>query len=147
MSPEVFALLQRIHGHLALLGLAVLLHPVLTLGRKGMTRGMRWSLVAAGVLVAGPFAMGWWLYPTYREAIKPSLVREHTTLALAFESKEHLALMCLSLTLSGVSIALLGGREPRARRLARVLLALAWLTGVTTAVLGLWVAGGAHPAW
>lgn len=148
MTPSLFALLERAHGHLGWLGLAVLLHPVLTLGRRGaVTRGMRWSAGLAAALIAAPYALGWAIYPTYRAHIKPGLVRETVSVALAFETKEHLALFTLALTLSGVAALWAGGRSPEGRRAARVLLTAAWLCGVAVGALGIFVASVAHPAW
>ena len=147
LTPEAFALLQRIHGHIAVLGLAVLLHPVLTLRRPVITRGTRWSLGLAAALVTTSTALGWWLYPDYRRGVKPGLVRENLAWAMAFETKEHLALFCLALTLSGTGALLFGSRTPATRRLARVALGLAFLCGATTAALGVGVAAVGSPAW
>lgn len=148
MSPGLYALLERLHGHVGVLGLAVLLHPVLTLRwRRGLSRGQRWSVGLAAALIAAPFASGWWLYPTYRAHVKPGLVRDATQLAWAFERKEHLAFFTLALTLGGAAALLADGRSPEGRRLAHVLLTLAWLCGASTAALGVLVASAAAPAW
>ncbi len=139
MSPQLFALLERIHGHAAVLGLAVLLHPVITLARgRPLGRGGRWSAGLAGALIALPSVGGWLLYPHYRGHIKPSLIADNLPVALAFESKEHLAFVCLCLTLSGVAVAL--GAPRHARRVGLPLLAGAWVCGVVTGGLGLFVA-------
>ena len=77
MSPQLFALLERLHGHTAVLGLAVLLHPVITLARgRVLGKGGRWSAALAALLIALPSVAGWLLYPHYREQIKPVLVAE-----------------------------------------------------------------------
>ncbi len=148
MSPELYALLERVHGHLAVLGLAVLLHPVLSLGRgRGLGRGLRWSAGLAAVLITVPAALGAWLYPTYRSQVKPGLLRDRLEVASVFESKEHLAFFTVMLTLAGVGALFLGGGEPRTRRVARALLAAAWVCGLCTGLMGIYVAGGAHPGW
>ena len=139
MSPQLFALLERLHGHTAVLGLAVLLHTVITLARgRVLGKGGRWSAALAALLIALPSVAGWLLYPHYREQIKPVLVAENLSVALAFESKEHLAFACLCLTLSGVAVALAAPQH--GPRVALPLLASAWICGVVTGGLGVFVA-------
>ena len=147
LAPEAFALLQRVHGHIALLGLAVLFHPVLTLGRRALTRGTRWTLHLAVALVTASTALGWWLYPAYRSGVKPRLIHEHPGWALAFETKEHLALFCLVLTWAGVGALLRSGASAAVRRASRVALSLAFLCGIAAAALGIGVAAVGSPAW
>lgn len=142
----LYTVLQHVHGHLAVLGLAVLLHPVLRLGKRPLTRGTRWTLAATLALVCLTYAGGWLAYPTYRHAVKPGLVADHRGWALAFESKEHLAWFCLALTTAGVGLAWTS-RTPVHRRAAQVLLGLAWLAGAVVVALGVGVAATAHPAW
>jgi hypothetical protein len=145
-DPVDFALWQRIHGHLAVLGLAVLLHPVITLGRRRiLTRGAWWSVIAAAGLLTTSFTLGWWLYPTYRARVKPALYAEHPEVMLRFETKEHLAWLTISLVVAGTLALWRGGEE--ARDPARHLFAAAWLTGVITAGLGVYVAASASPGW
>lgn len=147
MSPELWALTERAHGHLALLGLALLLHPVLTLRRPGLTaRTLLTAELAAGMLTVA-FLIGWWLYPTYREEVKPELLAAMPSVAARFETKEHLAAMCTALALAGAGALRLAGDRPDVRRTARALLLAAWGCGVIAGLLGLHVAGGAHPAW
>jgi hypothetical protein len=139
MSPQLFALLERLHGHAAVLGLAVLLHPVITLARgRVLGKGGRWSAALAALLIAVPSVAGWLLYPHYREQVKPALIAENLSVALAFESKEHLAFACLCLTLSGVAVALVAPQH--GRRVALPLLASAWICGLVTGGLGIFVA-------
>lgn len=145
-DPVEFALWQRVHGHLAVLGLAVLLHPVITLARRRLlTRGLWWSVIAAVGLLCSSFALGWWLYPTYRAKVKPGLYADHPEVMLRFESKEHLAWFTVSLVVAGA--LMLGSGREGAREPARHLLAAAWLTGVITAALGVHVAASAGPGW
>lgn len=146
LSLAVYTVAQRVHGHLAVLGLAVLLHPVLTLGRRGVTRGTRWTLGAALALVTVTYGGGWLAYPTYRASVKPGLVADHRGWALAFESKEHLAVFCVALTWAG-ALAAWRATTPTLRRAAQVTLGLAWLAGLLVVVLGVGVASVAHPAW
>ncbi len=148
MSPETFALLERLHGHLAVLGLALLVHPLVSLRRRpGLSSRTRLTAELAALLLAIPTALGLWLYPTYRQQVKPGLVQEHLPLALGFETKEHLAVACVALVLGGTAMLRLAGRRADARAAAWWLLAAGWLCGVLTAGLGVWIASGASPGW
>jgi hypothetical protein len=142
MSPADFFLFERLHGHLAVLGLAVLAHPIVSLGRPGLSRGTRLSALIAAALLSLSFASGLWIYPPYRALVKPELVRVALPLALRFESKEHLAAICLALALGGVGVLFAAGRHPTGRRAARVLFLLSFLVGLLTGALGVFVAAG-----
>ena len=148
MSPEVYGLLERVHGHLAVLALALLLHPVITLRtRTGLARWtVRSAWMAAGLLLV-PFALGWWLYPTYREQVKPGLRADLPSLMVGFELKEHLAFYAMALAVGGAAALHWGGRHPAGRSAAWWLLASAWVCGLGAGLLGVWVAGGAQPGW
>ena len=143
MSPEQYALLARLHGHLGWLGLAVLLHPILLLRRGPRSRLGLLTAWMALALITAPYAAGLWLYPTYRTAVKPDLLAASHTAAQAFETKEHLAFFVVMLTASGVASALLRGPIP----LTRALLISAWGCGVIVGGLGILIASTAHPAW
>jgi hypothetical protein len=141
MTPLLYAGLERAHGILAVLGLAVLLHPVMTLRRAEIrSRWTQWSAdLGAGLLLA-PFVIGWQIYPSYRQHIKPRLWLEHHETALRFESKEHLALLATSLAVSG-ALTLRASQGHRALiQLAHALLVTAWGCGAVTAMLGIHVA-------
>ena len=147
-NPYLYALAERVHGHLGWLGLAVLLHPVISLRvRKGISRGTRLSAILAAILMVLPYGLGWWIYPTYRERVKPALLQESIPWVLAFEAKEHLAFMAVALTIGGTGALLLDGRAAQTRSAAWSLLTLGWLCGVATGVLGVLIAARAHPAW
>jgi hypothetical protein len=148
MESTVFALLERVHGHLALLGLAVLVHPLLSLGhRQGLRRGTFLTVVAGLGLLVPAFALGLGLYPTWRTQVKPLLVDRAPWVAQAFELKEHLAWFALILAVSGLGVLVSAGRLGQARGLARILLGGALVCGLCTAGLGLWIGGMAWPAW
>ena len=141
MSPSFFALVERIHGHLAVLGLAVLLHPVITLRRAKPPS--RWTQLTADLgagLLVFPFFIGWPIYPSYRQHIKPTLWFEQPEVALRFESKEHLAALATALAVSG-ALTLRAGKASQALvKIAHALLLTAWGCGVVTALLGIHVA-------
>jgi hypothetical protein len=144
VSGGLFALLERLHGHLGVLALALLLHPVITLRRRGLTLWGRRTADLAAAMLAATFAGGWWLYPSYRESVKPALLADLPGIALRFESKEHLALFAAVLAIAGA--AALRGKGP-ALRLAWWLLLSGWVCGVLAAALGVVVAAYGAPAW
>ncbi len=144
-SAHLYAILARVHGHVAVLGLAVLLHPVVTLWRrKGLPPGTVLSARIAAAFLVIQYGLGWFLYPSYRHDVKPALVAHAIPVALTFETKEHLALMAVALTLGGVGVLQAAGGTVSGRGAARALLLAAWLCGVTVAVLGVTVASFAH---
>lgn len=148
MSPETYALLERVHGHVALLGLALLLHPVITL-RTRSSLNWRTHLTAelGAALLAAPFALGWAIYPVYRAEVKPGLYGRAPAWMAAFESKEHLAAMALCLAIGGALTLRLAGRTPSGRTAAWWLLAVGWSLGAVTGALGVAVASVAAPGW
>ncbi|MEL6346636.1 MAG: hypothetical protein AAFV53_26220 [Myxococcota bacterium] len=147
-NPYWYALLERLHGHLGWLGLAVLLHPVITLGKNPPPRrSTRLSVWLAAALMLAPYGVGWAIYPTYRSRVKPGLMREALPWAMAFETKEHLAFMAVALAVSGALTLAFAGNTEGGRRSARALLAAAWLCGLAVGILGLLIASRAHPAW
>lgn len=148
MNGTDFALLERLHGHLGWLALALLLHPVITLKRrKGLPVWTRRSAVLAATFLFVPFAMGWAIYPGYRRFIKLDLLRQHPQVAMAFETKEHLAAMALCFAIGGAVALQVGGRSQRGRDAAWTMLVLAWLCGTATGIIGVVVASIAHPAF
>jgi hypothetical protein len=148
VTPSGYALWVRVHGHLAVLGLALLLHPVITLARRrAATTWTRRSAWLAAALLAIPYGLGWWLYPTYRTRVKSRLIAAHDPIWLRFESKEHLALLTIALAISGAVALHAAGTSPEGRRTAAALLLAAFLCGITTAILGVAVSATAHPGW
>lgn len=142
MSEYLYHIATRLHGMIAALGLAILLHPILTLRkpRKHLSRGNRWSLWLAIVLISVQYAIGLWLYPSYRSDIKPTLIAESIELALLFESKEHLAFLCLCCVWGGGLAVLKEGGQ----RAGWALLVGGFALGVMVSAFGVLVA--AHPA-
>lgn len=130
MTRALYALLVPLHGMLGALTLALLVHPVVFLGRSA-ARARRVALAAAALVVTQN-ALGWALYPSYRAAIKPRLQVEAPAAALVFETKEHLAFFCLVLSIGGAALLQVGG-DPK---VARMLLALALILGLVAAALG-----------
>lgn len=148
MTPELYAFLARLHGHLALLGLALLVHPIITIRRRPtVTPVTMFTADLAAVLLGGPFALGLLLYPAYRAKVKPSLWLGHPGAVLRFETKEHLAAMSIALVIGGALALRFGGRHPAGKDAAWMMLLCGWALGVVAALTGLWVAGRAHAAW
>jgi len=132
--------MERVHGHIAVLGLAVLLHPVISLPkRKKNSRGMRWTLGLSAGIMTFAFVMGLWIYPDYRSLIKPELIADNMVMALLFESKEHLAFISVIAVCGGCALAW-RSTSPGSRKIAWVLLLCGWLIGVLVACLGIAVA-------
>lgn len=147
-GPQLYTLVTTLHGLVGVLALALLLHPVITLGRRPRpTWGTRFTADLAALLLVAVFAVGWWTYPTYRRKVKPPLLIEDHPAWLWFESKEHLAAMATVLAVSGAATLRWGGSQPAGRRTSRALLFGAFLTGLTAAVLGVLVRAVAQPGW
>lgn len=135
-------LLEAIHGHVGVLAMAALLHPPLLLwSGKPLSRNARISLAASLALVALAFALGLWIYPEYREQVKPELFRSHVREGLLFETKEHLAWIAL-VTATGAGLAGLVAppRAAQVRRIAARVFLGAALACVLTVALGTWIA-------
>lgn len=148
MTPGGYALLHTLHGHLAILGLALLLHPVITLRRRQhlATATVRTADLGALLLLI-PWILGLVLYPSYRAQIKPALWAAHPAAVWRFETKEHLAAVSMALILGGALTLRSSGRLPQGRRAAATLLLWGWILGVCAALLGAYVRTHAHPGW
>ena len=148
MDAHLFGFLERVHGHLAVLGLVVLIHPVISLRRPGHLRRGTWWTVGVGVALLVPAAaLGLGLYPSWRAQVKPELVQHALGVALAFEVKEHLAWFSVVCAAAGLGVLLTSGSLSGGRSLARWLLGAAVSCGAIAAGLGIWIAGAAWPAW
>lgn len=74
-GSQLYTLVTTLHGLVGALALALLLHPVITLGRRRtVTWGTRFTAELAAGLLGLVFAVGWWTYPTYRENVKTGLL-------------------------------------------------------------------------
>ncbi|HZO16380.1 MAG TPA: hypothetical protein VFB62_24065 [Polyangiaceae bacterium] len=116
MSLRLF---ETIHGHFGVLAAAALLHPAILL-RKGkpLTRGMQLAVVLSTTAVVLAFATGLWIYPSYRDFVRPSLFRASARAGFLFETKEHLAFAVMALSIGACACVLLAPREARALRKA-----------------------------
>jgi phage shock protein PspC (stress-responsive transcriptional regulator) len=154
MPASVYTLVTHLHGHLAWLALAVLLHPIVWLrpGRRIVPR-VRWTARVGTALLVTVYAIGWWVYPEYRANVKPGLVFEgglpgpDLWAAYLFESKEHLAVVAVSLAAAGLALLEGASELPSARLAVRVLFGGAVVVTLVVAVLAHLVAMTAHPGW
>ena len=77
MSGSTYAWIVSLHGHTALLGLALLMHPVITLRRRnGISKWVMFTADLGALLLLLPYLVGWLIYPTYRRFVKPVMWME-----------------------------------------------------------------------
>ncbi len=148
----IWLVLEKIHGHLALLAIAACLHPPMALRKaRRPSWATRMSGYAASAMLSASIAAGWFIYPEYRLQIRQHLYATNRALAVSFEVKEHLGTFALFLVLAGAGLLFLstkpGGPQLRAAT-GRVYLAAAILAAIS-ATLGVAIAsyaGFAYPA-
>ena len=135
-------LLETIHGHFGVLAAAALLHPAILLRRgKALTRGMRWAVGLSTLAVVSAFGSGLWIYPGYRDYLRPALFRASARAGFLFETKEHLAFAVVALSLGACAAALLAPREADAlRKAAAASYVAAAVLCIVTVCLGSYIA-------
>lgn len=147
-GSQLYALVTSAHGLVAVLALALVLHPVITLRRRpGLSWGTRFTAELSAGLLTAVFAVGWWTYPTYRARVKPGLIEAKHPAWLWFEGKEHLAAMAVALVVAGALTLRVAGRRDDARRAAWALLLAGWCCGAGAAILGVMTRAVAQPGW
>ncbi len=140
----VLRLLERLHGHLAWLAVAGLLHPALLLRNPRRRAPLAVGLTTGLVAVAA--SLGAWVYPEYRARLKQHLFLEAPRLGWMFERKEHLAVGVVAFALVGCVAHLAvpwcepGDTRLVVARLAQRAFAVAFALGVAVGVLGVAVA-------
>ncbi len=136
-------LLEKLHGHLSVLAVVALAHPWLLSRRaRRLTPGARRGAIAAALLILGANALGWILYPPFRETVRLRLYAAGDHLGVLFELKEHLAVAVLALALAAGAMAWRArGEAARTLRpaVAHVTL-IAFGLGVLVAALGVYLA-------
>lgn len=139
MNP--LALWTAIHGYLGVLAAAALLHPAILLRRGSpLSRGGRWSVGLTALVTTLGFSLGIFLYGSYRAEVKRPLFTESIRAGLLFETKEHIAVGVVALTLGAALAALYAPRDARTiRRVAALLFVFAALACIATASLGSYV--------
>ncbi len=117
---DAFALLRSAHGFVGVLAAAALTHPALA--RVPNPR----NALPASLIVTLAFGGGVFIYGDYRAGPKRVLLGEAFALAQAFEVKEHLAFVAISLAIGGAGL-LRAGEPALARTCYRWAAALAWV--------------------
>ncbi len=136
-------LLEMVIGHLALLATGVCLHRCFALSKaRGPSRATRLSGYAGTALVVATSALGWIIYPPYRELVKLDLYAHARPVGVLFEVKEHLAWYALALAVAGgVCMALSGGEAgPRLRPAIRASYTAAAVLLLACGVMGVYIA-------
>lgn len=135
-------LLQKIHGHLALLGVALCFHPYFALRRA--RRPSRWTQLSGylgTLLVALTTGTGWWIYPAYREQVKLDLYRYTPAVGNWFEVKEHIGWYAFALSLAAAAMMHVAAR-PGGMHLRLPVGQVYALTGILVLLvgaLGIWI--------
>jgi len=105
LAMNLVLLLEKVHGHIGVLVIALALHPWFSLRRTVRpSASARIAGYAASALIVVTNLVGWIVYPSYREDIKPRLYAESELLGNLFEFKEHLAWFCLCLAVVGAGL-------------------------------------------
>ena len=141
-NVTVLRLFETVHGHLAVLAVAVLLHPAWLLRRgQRLSRGQAVAVAATVLLVVLAFASGLFVYGDYRSLVRAGLFRASSSAGLLFETKEHLAYGVVATTLGAATCAFLAPRDGKElRRAAATLFAIAAALCLATVALGSYVA-------
>jgi hypothetical protein len=145
MTPWGYTLWTSVHGMLAGLAWVLLLHPIVFLRRGGPARrAAQRTAVAAAALLSAVFALGSWVYPTYRGEVKPLLVHTDAAAWVWFERKEHLAVLALAAAFVGAAWLVVVPERPA---WGRRLLLVSWMLVTGVVGLGLGVGAAVHPGW
>jgi hypothetical protein len=135
-------LAEAIHGHVGILAMAALFHPALILwSGKPLSRNGKYALAASLTLVTLAFVLGLYIYPAYREQVKPELFATDVRAGLLFETKEHLAWIALVGALgAGITGLVAPPKAAATRRLAARVFLGAAIACTLAACLGTWIA-------
>jgi len=138
----MWILLQKVHGYLAFLGIALCLHPWFALRRA--RRPSRWTRVSgylASALIVLTNVMGWVIYPAYRDIVKNDIYRHARPVGLLFEVKEHWGWFACALAIAGAAMmwASVGPDATRLRGPVRATYLAVFLFSASVAVMGIYV--------
>ena len=136
-------LLEKIHGHLAILAIALCYHPWFGLrSARRPSFATRVSCYLATVMMSASIAVGWFIYPEYRNQVRQTLYLTSRTLGKAFEVKEHIGTFALALVLAGATLTWLTTR-PGGMRFTpaiRTVYLVAAVLSTLSAIVGIWLA-------
>jgi hypothetical protein len=136
--------LEHIHGHLAWLSIAALLHPAILL--RNPKRRARLAVALTTSFVVMTALLGAYIYPDYRARIKQHIFIELPKLGWMFERKEHLAVGVVALALVGclahLSLPVISGEDAKRAiaRLAHRSFVAAFVLATLVGILGVSVA-------
>jgi hypothetical protein len=143
-SVLLLRVLERIHGHLAWLSVAALLHPAVLLANPKRRARLAVTLTTLGLVATAVLGVN--IYPEYRDRLKQHVFIEAPRLGWMFERKEHLAVGALGLAVAGciahLSLPVFTEQETRTvvARLAHRAFVASFVIALATAVLGVAVA-------
>lgn len=135
--------LTSVHGHVAVLAIALLFHPTVLAWRgQPLSRGARYAVALSGAAALAAFGGGVALYGDYREHVRPSLFIASTRAGLLFETKEHIGFMVVAASLGAAAAMLLAPRGAAAvRRASARLFLVAGLLALAVGAIGTYVTG------
>ncbi len=143
IADTLLRALERIHGHLGVLGTAALLHPAILLRRPNRRAPL--AVAFATALVSATGAIGAYLYPIYRSRLKQEIFIHTPAVGWIFERKEHLAVGAIAFAWIGfIAHIVAPNLEPKHKeplqKLAQRAFALSFLFSLAVAVFGVVVA-------
>lgn len=137
-------LLEKLHGHVALLGIALCFHAPISLRRvRSAGRRARIAAYCATVFMVAGTALGWVVYPEYRREVRQMLYVTSPALGRAFETKEHIGTFALALVLAGAVVTWQASRPglgPALTPAIRTLYLWAGVLASVSAVVGVYLA-------
>ena len=139
MVPDLSRLLAHLHGHLGILAVALLLHPVVALRREVPRGRVLYSVVPALVITSAAAILGMTSYADYRAEVQVAMYRTARPLAIMFERKEHFGFAATAFVWCG-GLLLVAGRENSHRRAARIAFSVAFGFAALAGVIGIWAA-------
>ncbi len=144
MTPlDPARVLEHVHGHLAWLSAAALLHPAIVLRRT--RRRAHLAVALPTLLVTAVGAAGVAIYGPYRDRLRQQIFIHAPRVGYLFERKEHLAFGAVLLAWAGAFAyaGALAARDPAReslRRTAHLAFILAAALTIVTAAMGVIIA-------
>lgn len=141
MTAPLVRLLAHLHGHLAWLAVAALVHPAIVL--RNPRRRARLATGLATLLTTLTFGLGALIYDAYSRRLRRSIYVASRAVGLLFERKEHLAVTAVAMAWVGLCLHFVRGDDEGAlarARLAHLAYVAAAVLAATVAVLGTRVA-------
>lgn len=132
---NLYLLLEKLHGHIALFGIALCFHPPLALRKaRAPSRGVRWSAYLATIFLTVGTVAGWIVYPEYRREVRQTLYLTSRFVGKAFEVKEHIGTFALFLVLAGAVVTWVSSRPGMGPRMTPILRRVYGTAGALAAI-------------